>query len=482
MPPELFHRPATGWVGDVIPFLDGDTHRLFYLHDRRDESHPGTAWNVVSTKDFVHYTDHGVALAHGGADDLDLNAYTGSVVRDDEGVHHLFYTGYNPAVTDEAGIPLQHVMHATSTDGMQTWTKHPEDTFRAPLNGYEAGDWRDPFVYRADGGTWAMLLAARTDQGPARRRGVVARCVSTDLRTWTVVEPLWVPHRFVTHECPDLFRMGDWWYLMYSEFSDAYTTRYVRARAPEGPWQTPRFDTVDGRGFYAAKTDGDDSVRHAYGWIPSREDESDDGAYQWAGSLAVHEVTQLPDGTLAFSLPQSIRAAFDAGRAATLTPVIGPWVRHGNQLSATTAAGYACAVTEVLPEQCLIRAEFDIGPGTHEVGLVLRASDDGDEGYMLRLEPQRQRMVFDRWPRPTTGPLQWQISGDVPHLVELERPAELADGHHVLEVLLEQTAFIAYLDGRVALSGRIYDRPSGRAAVVVAAGSATFSAPVVSTR
>ena len=30
---------------------------------------------------------------------------------------------------------------------MQTWVKHPEHTFGAP-DGYESGDWRDPFVFR----------------------------------------------------------------------------------------------------------------------------------------------------------------------------------------------------------------------------------------------------------------------------------------------------------------------------------------------
>ena len=64
----------------------------------------------------------------------------------------------------------------------------------------------------------------------------MARLISDDLTHWTPVAPLWDPHRFVTQECPELFRIGDWWYLVYSEFTDRFVTRYRMSRSPEGPW------------------------------------------------------------------------------------------------------------------------------------------------------------------------------------------------------------------------------------------------------
>ena len=42
-----------------------------------------------------------------------------------------------------------------------------------------------------------------------------------DLKSWEVREPFWTPGLYFTHECPDLFRMGDWWYLVFSKFSEA---------------------------------------------------------------------------------------------------------------------------------------------------------------------------------------------------------------------------------------------------------------------
>jgi beta-fructofuranosidase len=137
----VFFQPTDGWVGDLIPFEKDGEFWLFYLHEVRADPKPGTSWNLVTTKDLTQFEDHGVALQHGTEDDLDFNAYTGSVVVDESGIHHLFYTGQNPRNVGADGAPLQLVMHATSTDGMQTWTKHPELTFGAP-DGFESGDWR----------------------------------------------------------------------------------------------------------------------------------------------------------------------------------------------------------------------------------------------------------------------------------------------------------------------------------------------------
>ena len=55
------------------------------------------------------------------------------------------------------------------------------------------------------------------------------------------VKLLWDPHRFITQECPEIFRMGRWWYLVYSEFTDRFTTRYRISRSPDGPWTAPRW-------------------------------------------------------------------------------------------------------------------------------------------------------------------------------------------------------------------------------------------------
>ncbi|SEP72137.1 glycoside hydrolase family 32 protein [Microlunatus flavus] len=472
--------PQRGWVGDVIPFAHAGRIWLFYLLEIRDDPASGTGWALTSTTDFVEYTDHGVVLPSGGADADDFDCYTGSVV-EDRGTFHLFYTGHNPRRRAADGVTeLQVVMHASSTDGLEVWRRHPEHTFGA-TPGYEPGDWRDPFVFRpAPDQPWRMLLAARHREGPPRRRGLVAQLVSDDLERWTVAAPFWDPRRYVAHECPDVFELGGWWYLVFSEFSESFCTRYRMARSPDGPWLPPEHDTVDGRAFYAAKSVEREGRRYLVGWIATREGDVDDGPWQWAGSMSVLEVVQQRDGTLAFALPAELVASFTRP-----TDLGGPGALGSSSAPERLATpdGYRAVVSRTdLPEPCYVRVGLDVEAGTRECGVLLRSSVDGDTSFVVRLEPHRGRMTFDRWPRRTTGPGQWEVSGDQPQVVELERPCSIEPGPHVLELLVDRTTCVAVLDGRTALSTRIYDHRFGRLGVFVGEGAVTFSEVAVRTR
>ncbi|MFB2597077.1 family 43 glycosylhydrolase [Herbiconiux sp. P17] len=466
MPDHTFFQPRGAWVGDIIPFQhDGDL-ALFYLYEDRSDPKPGTPWHLVTTRDLVHFDDEGLAFEHGTVDDPDFNVYTGSIVQHGN-TFHLFYTGQNPRHLGSDGLPLQLVMHATSSDGMASWARHPEHTFGASA-GYESGDWRDPFVFRDEAaGVWRMLIAARHIDGPERRRGVIAQCISTDLVTWEPVEPFWDPRRYIAHECPEVFQWGDWWYLVYSEFSEGFTTRYRMARSLDGPWQVPEFDSIDGRAFYASKTAELNGRRFFFGWIASKEESRDDGAWQWAGTMSVLEARQNADGTLAFGFTAETRESFSEAVTTTFAGL-----PSGDPLALAAPDGYAVVLSDQeTPAAFRASVTLDIDRGTTECGLLLRSSIDGDTSYIVRLEPKRNRMVFDRWPRRRTGDGQWEISGDVPFLVELERPCDLAPGRHRLDVIVENDLCVVNLDDRTTLSTRIYDHTGGRIGVFAGEGS-----------
>lgn len=456
-----FYKPQGAWVGDLIPWQQEGEFHLFYLHETRALPKQGMPWHRVVTRNLVDFHETGLALPSGGLEADDFNVYTGSIVVDEFGVHHVFYTGQNPNEVNADGLPLQVVMHATSHDGMASWLKHPLHTFGA-TKGYESADWRDPFVFRDEAaGLWRMLITARHLDGPERRRGAIAQCTSIDLVHWQPEAPLWDPRRYIAHECPEVFKWGEWWYLVSSEFSDAFTTRYRMARDLTGPWIVPEHDTLDGRAFYAAKSAERDGRRYFFGWIASREDSRDDGPWQWAGTMSVLEAEQQADGSLAFHPTREMRSTFEDAPPSVFD--------EGAVLEADDTYTHVLS-GEDAPESFRFVATLDIGPGTTECGVLLRASTDGDEHYAFRLEPKRNRLVFDRWPRKSTGTEQWQISGDVPFAVELERPCNLEAGTHELEVIVDGDLCIATVDNAVVLSTRLYDRPSGRVGVFVGEG------------
>ena len=387
----LHWRPVSGYVGDVIPFSHAGRIWLFYLLDQRPDDPTaglsGMPWALVSTTDFVHYTDHGVVLPGGDRDAVDFDCYTGSVIADGDQLH-LFYTGHNPRRGTPDGA-VQVVCHATSDGDPTQWKKQPEHTFGAPP-GYLPQDWRDPFVFRpAPNEPWQMVLAARHANGLDRRCGVVARLTSRDLERWTLAEPLWEPHRFITQECPDVFEWGGWWYLVYSEFSDAFQTRYRVARRPDGPWRARSRDTVDGRAFYAAKSVDHQGRRFFVGWIPTKQGESDAGAWQWAGRLAVLEAHQEDDGSLAFALPAEIVEAHADKRPVSLKPLDGAASEPGQ--GATDR--YAAWVGDQLPDRCLVELTVDVAADTQAFGLLLHSSADGEEAAV---DPDRASTRADR--------------------------------------------------------------------------------------
>ena len=404
---QLFYKPKAAWSGDYIPFYANGQFYLFYLHDWRDKTKfgEGTPWYLITTKDFIHFAEHGEMLARGSRDQQDPYVFTGSVVQDG-GRYHIFYTGHNPYLR-KVGKPEQGVMHAVSDDLLH-WKKIPEDTFFSPGGMYERNDWRDPFVFWNDEAReYWMLLCARLKTGPLRRRGCTLLCTSKNLTQWTVRQRLYSPGLYSAHECPDLFKMGDWWYLLFSEFSDATKTRYRMARSLKGPWLTPREDTFDGRAFYAAKTATDGERRFLFGWNPTRTDSKDDGSWNWGGNLVVHEVHQEPDGSLAVRVPDTLNHAF--GNAVSDSGTI------------RAPGSYAWKIVGPMPDVCRLHASLDFEDGTRACGLMLHVDDEGEAAYYIRLEPLSNRLVFDCWPRP----------GDQPFMADLERPVDLSSSRSV---------------------------------------------------
>lgn len=463
---EFFYRPRNAWAADFIPFYANGEFQLFYLLDWRDKAGhgEGTPWYRVSTKDFVHFTEHGEMLKRGSKSEQDLYVFTGSVIHARDGFH-IFYTGHNHHLSEQ-GKPAQGVMHAVSKD-MQTWTKLPKQTFFAPSDKYEKDDWRDPFVFwNAESNEYNMLLAARYKKGIPRRRGVTALCTSKDLVQWQVQEPFYAPDLYITHECPDLFKMGDWWYLIFSEYSDKVRTRYRMSRSLKGPWITPRRDDFDGHAFYAAKSASDGKDRFLFGWNPTRDGAKDSGKWDWGGNLVVHQLYQDKNGELCVKVPESVANAFTKTASPSFKSGAGKFTYDNGVLQLDARNTFAAVDAGLQPQLCRIDTTVEFTKGTEDFGLMFRTSKDFESSYYIRIEPENNRLVFDKWPRE---------SSYVTQMVELERPIDLSGSSTViLTVIIEGNKGVAYLNDTLAMSFRAYDLPEGHWGFFATGGLVTF--------
>ena len=470
---DFFYKPVDAWAADFIPLYDSGEFQLFYLLDWRDkENHgEGTPWYRVSTRDFVNFTEHGQMIPRGTEKEQDLYVFTGSAIKAN-GQYHVFYTGHNPHLRQQ-GKPEQGVMHAVSDDMVQ-WKKIPEHTFFAPADKYEPHDWRDAFVFwNEDAKEYNMLLAARFKTGIPRRRGLTALCASKDLTKWEVREPFYAPSLYFTHECPDLFKMGDWWYLLFSEFTDLVRTRYRMSHSLSGPWIIPERDDFDGHAFYAAKTASDGNKRFIFGWNPTRTDGKDSGTWNWGGNLVVHEIQQEKNGELAVRVPQTVSNAFSNKVNYSFENGIENVLVKNGAVTLQAAGTFTSALAGKMPGTCKINATIEFEKNTKECGLMLRCRDDMEMGYYIRLEPKENRLVFDMWPRDRS---------EIFNMIELSRNIRLTAGTAVnMEVLIEGNKGVAYVNNIIAMSFRAYDITEANWGVFASQGNTSFKDVSIST-
>lgn len=319
---KIYYQHPNTWFGDCMPFGKDDTFYLFHQRDTRVPCPFGEpfGWDLATTKDFVTYEDCGAAIPRGTDEEQDQFIFAGSICEDREGKYHAFYTGYNRDYPKQ-GKPSQVLMHAVSED-LKHWTKTQDTVKFAPQPGYDPDDWRDPFVLWDDESEkYILILGARLEGDKHKTTGRTVYFTSDNLVDWEFQGDFWAPDLFTMHEMPDLFKMGDWWYLITTEYSHASTQVYRMAKSLKGPWIAPDDDAFDGRAYYAGRTFMLNNQRILFGWVPTRANETDSANLRytpdsdkedfiWAGTFVAHELYQRKDGTLGCRIPDTVWNAF----------------------------------------------------------------------------------------------------------------------------------------------------------------------------
>jgi len=449
-----FFKPDHARVGDTIPFYWDGVYHVFYLKRYADDTHDRieTDWWHLTSTDMVNFTEVGVAIKRGGVQDPDHTAATGSVVRvGDE--FHIYYTGFSGWQLANGGRH-QTILRARSTD-LNTWTKDPDFALVADEERYDKHEWRDPFVlWDDDANLFRMLVAGQLNHGPALRRGATIEATSPDGETWMIGDPLWAPGLFSVHECPDLFRVGEWWYLVYSTLTDRTVTRYRMARSLEGPWTAPADDELDGLGLYAAKTIFDGEHRYLVGWSPNYTAGRDGAPWLWGGSLVVHELAQADDGRL---LVGNVSGRREASR--TDAPPVAFEPRR-----VESAHGYATTELGVMPYAGYADVTLTPTPGTKVFGIELRTDDERRHGYSVSFEPALHRMRIDRIDR---------FGSDAPFDV---RSFDPTGTDVVLAIEFDGDVTAVYINNEKASTFRGYDLAGDRLAVFVEEGAVDVGA------
>lgn len=265
------------WIWDSWYVDDGERFHAFYLkasralidHERR---HMRPSVGHAVSDDLVTWVELADALVHEDAPAFDdQGIWTGSIVRDERGTFHLFYTG----IERRTMSAIQRTGHAVSDD-LLTWHRvSPEPVVTADSRWYSVADdgqredWRDPWVFR-DADRWRMLVTATAADGPEGQRGCVAAAVSPDLYTWTVEEPVVAGVGLRQLEVPQVeFVDGGWVLLFCLTGTDVVRpglpqvtgTWSVPGSSPTGPFDFDRAEPIQIPGNYAGRIVQDRSGR-----------------------------------------------------------------------------------------------------------------------------------------------------------------------------------------------------------------------------
>ncbi|MGB8817787.1 MAG: hypothetical protein WCC66_07685 [Rhizobiaceae bacterium] len=260
------------WIWDFWLAQEGDDWHIYFLQADKSLPHPDDRHRNVTqahavSKDLVNWTHLGTCFEPSKTKAWDdWTTWTGSVVKDDAGLWHLFYTG---TMHDLQGMH-QRIGHATSKD-MHSWERVGEglclDISGPDYEEYTPGHWhdramRDPWVMRdPDGNGWFMYFTARVPgMAEPNAGGAIGFATSPDLFTWTLQPPVYRGGMFGQMEVPQVFEHNGKWYCLFCtsafHWSEAYRklnpqspvtgTHYLIADHPRGPWKVAPGAFFDG--------------------------------------------------------------------------------------------------------------------------------------------------------------------------------------------------------------------------------------------
>ena len=392
-------KPKDGeCVGDAMPFYHNGEWHVYYLKPPKGAWDPIdrslTSMAYVKSKDLVHWEEMPDCFTVGEEGDADeKGCWTGCVVERND-LFHFFYTGYDPRKKQ------QNICKATSTD-LANWTKIDSNPIlEADLKYYELGDWRDPFVYwEEENDRYVMMIVARSKEGPFWNRGCIALAFSKDLEKWAIQEPevsKFPKHQNFCSECPEIFSLGDYWYYIVSRFSENQQTIYFVSKDKNSPWERRKLDTTEGRRFYAAKSASDGIRQVTFGWIPFRQNDSDDGVFAWGGTFgSPRELISQPDGTLTMRLVREVYEDYEQVESLSVDyRQWGDWKFEKKTIQINTMNEYAYGFVDTDERSnVLFETTISIKPDGTKAGILIEADRDMGSGYFLRIDPLQGQVV-----------------------------------------------------------------------------------------
>jgi sucrose-6-phosphate hydrolase SacC (GH32 family) len=287
----LHFKPGDHALGDVHPFFHEGECFLYYLK-------PGKyASALARSRDLIHWTETPLTHAPEEAGDWMSPYFVLGIFQDP--ADKIFRSFYGHAQGRMASSVSQDLLH---------WSCAPKEFHIPPGDYYKRR--RDPYVFwipetRLHG---CVMTTWMTDR-PKETGGAISFATSPDLKNWNDHGAILDPGTIGEPECPQMFRLGQRWYLLASIYDRAVGQPvYWMSDSPLGPWQAEPTGRLDGKDLCAAQIAFDGETPLLFGWIPLTA--AKPGTQTWGGHLALpREIHALANGHLGTRLPAKLTEA-----------------------------------------------------------------------------------------------------------------------------------------------------------------------------
>ncbi len=300
--PSYHIAPKFGLLNDPngLCYFNGE-HHIFYQWTPAGPVHGMKYWYHVSTKDFIHFEDHGVGLHPGQSYDSHGVYSGGALIENDEAF--LFFTGNhrdeNWKRSSTQCFAKMSIDGQIEKQGVIIDNEHYTEHFR------------DPKVWK-DGDDYLMVVGAQTQD----ERGSMALYHSRDLINWQHKGPIHTRYNNLGYmwECPDFFEIDNQSVMLFSpqgvssdnpyDFKNIYSVAYIVGdRLNLDSMELENHQDIAqpdyGFDFYAPQTYLDDFGRRILiAWVGLPDIDTPSVAHQWAGLLSLPRELHVKDGYL----------------------------------------------------------------------------------------------------------------------------------------------------------------------------------------
>ncbi len=284
----IHFKPADHLLGDVHPYFEKGVCYLYYLKPGNYQS------ALVRSSDLLHWEEIPLTHAPVQNDDWMSPYYVLGVFRDEQaGLYRSFYGHKEGRMVSSISRDLLH------------WECAPKTFSIPPETDYVRR--RDPYVFWIpESQEYGCVMTTQMKGIAKEKAGAVSYATSKDLQTWTSHGQILYPKTHGEPECPQMFKLGQHWYLLASIYDRAVGQPvYWRAPSPTGPWSHTPQGVLDGKDLCAAQIAMDGETPVLLGWIPAKA--SRPGNQTWGGHLALPRTLHPePDGTLSVRLHSEV--------------------------------------------------------------------------------------------------------------------------------------------------------------------------------